>query len=81
MCVSLLPGLRATAGFLLMAWGSHSVVAEGSLESAWLLPLPTPVTNHVLPLEPLPKAFWEMAPLCQVLQWLFKGGNVLLVSV
>lgn len=40
------------------------LVAKGSLDHAWLLPLSTP--NDMWPLAPLSRAFWEMAPLCQV---------------
>lgn len=62
------PGLRLIVG------NFHQLEAEGSLERVWRLPLSAPVTNHRLPLELLPRSFWEMvSPVQNILQWLFKG--------
>lgn len=62
--MTLLPSLWVAAGFPLMADNFYQLEAEGSLESVWHLPLSTPVTNHMLPLELPPRSFWEMITLC-----------------
>lgn len=55
----------------------HQLAAQGSLESVWLLPLSTPVTSHMLPLEHPPRSSWEWVPLCsEYLPMAFQKGQL-----
>lgn len=54
--MALPPGPWAAASFQRTGDHFYQPVAQGSLESVWLLPLCTPVTNDMLPLQRPPRS-------------------------